>query len=147
MYSFDIYHCHYQLYLFCKSSVKKILFLYNIINNGLHSVSQYHVRSFYIFLIRSSNGERVLNFFGDLGRNLVITFLVTFCLTILKNLMNQTTNYIKDNYKMALTINITSMMVPGFRPHFGLQQSASNCVINYRRPRYIKKGISIILSY
>ena len=83
--------------------------------------------------IRSSNGERRLKFSVDLGRNLVIIFLVNFCLTILMNLMNQTTNYIEDNYKMALTINITCMMVPCFSLHLGLQQSASNCVYQVHR--------------
>ena len=48
-----------------------------------------------------------------LSRNIKSIFLVTYLPTILMNMINQATNYIKDEdkYSIIYTVNITCMMV------------------------------------
>ena len=56
------------------------------------------------------------NFSTVLSRKFLSVFMVTYLPTILMNMINQATNYIRmtstdDKYSMIYTINITSMMV------------------------------------
>lgn len=58
-------------------------------------------------------GDRVVAFDIILGRNFQSIFLVTYLPTILMNIINQSTNYIKapGRYEFIVTVNVTCMMV------------------------------------
>ena len=47
----------------------------------------------------------------ELGRDLYSILMITYLPTIVMNLINQATNYSKNNYDLVMTVNITCMMV------------------------------------
>ena len=79
---------------------------------GPSSVGQYSVKEWKIESVDSvEEGIRGVKVTVELGRSIGSIFTVTYLPTILMNLVNQATNYSKNNYDLVMTVNITCMMV------------------------------------
>ena len=78
---------------------------------GPSSVGQYSVKGWKIESAMVEEGIRGVKVTVELGRSLSSIFTVTYLPTILMNLVNQATNYSKNNYDLVMTVNITCMMV------------------------------------
>ena len=82
-----------------------------ISDQGPSSVGQYSVKGWKIESAIVEEGIRGVKVTVELGRSLSSIFTVTYLPTILMNLVNQATNYSKNNYDLVMTVNITCMMV------------------------------------
>jgi hypothetical protein len=78
---------------------------------GPSSVGQYSVRGWKIESSRLEDEMMGVKVTVELGRDLYSILMITYLPTIVMNLINQATNYSKDNYDLVMTVNITCMMV------------------------------------
>ena len=106
-YPFDTEECSVSFYISgSKNNLTKLKPVLPIGNVGPSSVGQYSVQGWTIVEDRGG-----LKFTVRLGRDLYRIFMITYLPTIVMNLINQATNYSKNNYDLVMTVNITCMMV------------------------------------
>ena len=75
------------------------------------SVGQYSLKRWRLVSHSLKEGISGVKFTVDLGRSIGSILTVTYLPTFLMNLVNQATNYSKNNYDLVMTVNITCMMV------------------------------------
>ena len=80
---------------------------------GPKSVGQYVVKKWSIEKGLVTEKRVGLTLTVQLGRDMFSIILVTFVPTMLMNIINQATNYVRgpDKYQLIITVNITCMMV------------------------------------
>ena len=111
-YPFDTEACSVQYYLSgTLNNLTKLIPTLPIANNGPFSVGQYSVKGWKIMYGLIEEGTMGVRVTVELGRSIGSIFTVTYLPTILMNLINQATNYGKNNYDLVMTVNITCMMV------------------------------------
>ena len=111
-YPFDTEECSVAYHLSgTMSNLTKLIPELLISDQGSSSVGQYSVKGWKIDSGTGKMGISGVNITVELWRNIGSIFTVTYLPTILMNLVNQATNYSKNNYDLVMTVNITCMMV------------------------------------
>ena len=100
------------MYVFGADAETTTLKTGNITDNGPTSIGEYEIDG-WILEEASLPEKRGLIMKVTLSRNTKGIILVTYLPTILMNIINQATSYIKadDAYNLIITVNITCMMV------------------------------------
>ena len=113
-YPFGIQECSLHFYI---TGVANGLTRFNcsIVNPPYKTVGQYNVEHWSLEP-EMKDGDNVITVTMTLSRSFSSIFMVTYLPTILMNIVNQATNYIRmtntdDKYSLVYTINITCMMV------------------------------------
>ena len=78
---------------------------------GPSSVGQYSVKRWAIETTSLKEGINGVKVTVELNRDLYSIIMITYLPTIVMNLVNQATNYTKNNFDLVMTVNITCMMV------------------------------------
>ena len=111
-YPFDTEACSVEFHLSeTMSNLTELIPALTVRDHGPSSVGQYSVKRWRIESGIVEEGVRGVKVTVELGRSIGSIFTVTYLPTILMNLVNQATNYIKNNFDLVMTVNITCMMV------------------------------------
>ena len=111
-YPFDTEECSVKYYLSgTMNNLIKLIPTLPIASHRPSSVGQYSVKGWKIESGILEEGTMGVKVTIKLGRSIGSIFTVTYLPTILMNLVNQATNYSKNNYDLLITVNITCMMV------------------------------------
>ena len=111
-YPFDTEECSVGLYISgSMRNFTKLVLTQPVADFGPSSVADYSVKSWQIESGSLEEGIGGVKVTVELGRSIGSIFTVTYLPTILMNLVNQATNYSKNNYDLVMTVNITCMMV------------------------------------
>ena len=89
------------------SNFTKLIPTQPVADFGPSSVGDYSVKGWNIVAYSPTEGIREVRVTVEHGRNIGSIFTVTYLPTILMNLVNQATNYTKNNYDLVMTVNIT----------------------------------------
>ena len=111
-YPFDTEECFVGLYL--SGTIRnftKLIPTQPVVDYGPSSVADYSVNGWKIESGMLEEGIKGVKVKVELGRRIGSIFLVTYLPTIVMNLINQATNYCKNNYDLLMTVNITCMVV------------------------------------
>ena len=112
LYPFDVQNCSINIYVYGADEEMTTLMVGSITDIGQKSIREYEIDGWFLEDASSPDTSGLI-MKVTLSRNTQSIILVTYLPTILMNIINQATSYIRaDNaYELIITVNITCMMV------------------------------------